>query len=178
MAMQLALFLITSALLLSITYMDFKKRYVLLPFFCGLFASTICYAVLQTNISTALLHLVLNSAVILLIAIILFMYYRFTEKTRSAFINSKIGSGDILFWFCITPLFSVQNFLLFFIFSLLLILCIVLIKIISSPQNKTTLIPLAGYQSLLLFLVLLINQIYYQHNLSVDILSLETLVNV
>ncbi|MFT4095466.1 MAG: hypothetical protein QM640_17700 [Niabella sp.] len=167
---------ITCILLLSITWMDFKHRYVYLLIFAGLFIAIFSYSIMQNNWQTIMVQFTINSITVLLVVLVLMLYYRIKEKTAGSFFNQKLGTGDMVFWLCIAPLFSTVNFLLFFISSLLVILCISFCSLLLG-KNKDRAIPLAGYQAILLLIVLLINQLFYRYNFSADILSLERLLS-
>lgn len=73
-------------------------------------------------------------------------------KNRS-FLNPfrhYFGLGDLLFFIAIAPLFLVRNYMLFFILSMLF--SIVLQRM---TQKKETTVPLAGFASLLLILLVI-----------------------
>lgn len=75
-------------------------------------------------------------------------------KTRE-FLNpfqNYFGLGDLLFYVAIAPLFLLQNYILFFIFSMVFAigLQLGLKKII---QENT--VPLAGFSALLLFILII-----------------------
>lgn len=62
------------------------------------------------------------------------------------------GLGDLLFYIAITPLFLLHNYVLFFILSLFFAVCMQFgLKKIIKEQT----VPLAGFSSLFLFIILL-----------------------
>lgn len=75
-----------------------------------------------------------------------------------------IGTGDLLFWLAIAPLFSFANFLLFFVSSLSfssLIFTTFKGKLGSGSTSKARLVPLAGIQAAFLLLMLLLNHLFW-----------------
>ncbi|HMR84417.1 MAG TPA: hypothetical protein PKE30_14840 [Niabella sp.] len=166
------LFFIIVILLLSIAYMDLKERCVYLSLFIGLFATIFIYTLLQRGWIAVLYQLLFNAGIVLLITLFLLLFYLIKGKTTGEVINRKLGVGDIVFWISITPLFSAVNFLLFFIASLLVILLLVLCILFDNRDKEVKTIPLAGYQSVILALVLLVNQSMFHHDLSTDIFLL------
>ena len=165
--MQLLISLIICMFLLSIIYMDFKENAVQLFLFCGLFLLNIAYATLSRDLSIMMKQVFTNSVIILSIVLLLFVYYSIKEKSFRKFFNQKLGVGDIVFWISIAPLFSTFNYILFFIGSMLMVLLIVLtLRLI---KEEVGFIPLAGYQSLFLLVIMLLNIFLINHTLPVDI---------
>jgi len=165
------LFLIIVILLFSIAYMDLKERSVYLYLFAGLFAAVFIYTLQQSGWFVALQQLLFNAGIVLLITLFLLLFYFIKGKRSGEVINKKLGVGDIVFWISITPLCSTLNFLLFFIASLMVTLLLVACRLIYDQSGVARTIPLAGYQSIVLALVLLVNQGVYHHNLSMDVFS-------
>jgi hypothetical protein len=84
--------------------------------------------------------------------IILFLY--FTVKNRKAvnILKSHLGLGDVLFLVAISFYLSPVNYLLFYVFSLLLIIIYVLM--LNLTRKKMEQIPLAGLQAIFFTLLL------------------------
>lgn len=90
---------------------------------------------------------------ILLLSVILFFLIIYMSLKKRGFANpfkNYFGLGDLLMYLSILPLFTVQNFLLFFIASMIFAVALQFL-FIKSPSTAT--IPLAGFASLLLILV-------------------------
>ncbi|KIA94987.1 hypothetical protein B8T70_15010 [Flavobacterium sp. AJR] len=62
------------------------------------------------------------------------------------------GLGDLLFYIAITPLFLVENYILFFVLSMLFA---IILQLALRKYIKEETVPLAGFSALLLCLVLL-----------------------
>ncbi len=85
----------------------------------------------------------------------LFAYMSIKRRTLVNPINSDIGIGDIVFFIAVIPLFYVRAYILFFITGMLFsILCHLALKHVI--KNKY--IPLAGYLSLYILLLMVADQ--------------------
>lgn len=104
------------------------KKYALLEivlFNVGFFLVTLCFLTIYMSLKS---KKILNP----------FMHY--------------FGLGDLLFYIAITPLFLLHNYVLFFILSLFFAVCMQFgLKKIIKEQT----VPLAGFSSLFLFIILL-----------------------
>ncbi|MCH5718193.1 hypothetical protein MKP07_19360 [Niabella hibiscisoli] len=143
---------------MAIAYTDFKERSVPVYLLVALLGICIMDTALQIDVTTALWQLAVNTGLILLLLSTLLVYYRFKQGSFKEVINQKLGMGDVVFWIAITPLFSLFNFILFFIASLLIVLIIMLIRV--AYKKPVTLIPLAGYQALVLVAIILSNLLF------------------
>ncbi|KIC01563.1 hypothetical protein OA88_13245 [Flavobacterium sp. JRM] len=73
------------------------------------------------------------------------------------------GIGDLLFYVSITPLFSQQNYILFFVLSMLFAIGLQLsLKKISTEET----VPLAGFSALLLCIVFLKDHYFLFHKMT------------
>lgn len=155
--------------MLAIAYSDFKERAVPVYLLIALLIICIVNTSLQTDITTAFRQMAINAGLILLLLGTLLTYYRFKQGSFKGVINHKLGVGDIAFWVAIAPLFSLLNFMLFFIGSLCIVLLILLIRI--AGKKAVNSIPLAGYQALILAGVIIVNLFFFNHPFSIDLLS-------
>jgi len=92
---------------------------------------------------------------VLFLAVTFVFLIIYISLKQRAFINpfkNYFGLGDLLFYISVTPLFLIHNYILFFIFSLLFSIVIHYL-FIKLSDNKT--IPLAGYASLFLIIIIL-----------------------
>jgi len=107
-------------------------------------------------------YLVLNIIVIVLIILGLTLYYSISKRRFINPINRFLGVGDLFFMLSIVPLFSTHKFILFliigFIISLIIHLCY-------SFFYKVKTIPLAGYLSGFLMILVLCNVFLFNYNL-------------
>lgn len=102
-----------------------------------------------TDVLTNLVFVIIQLAM-------LSIYFSFKEKKVFNITKKYLGWGDILFWVAACFLFSIPNYLLFFIGSLIFsVFAIVIWKLIM--KSNTTTIPLAGLQSIVVLLLLLLS---------------------
>ncbi|GAB3433125.1 hypothetical protein [Niabella aquatica] len=158
-------------LLAGIAYMDFKERAVPVFLLAGLWLVMVMYGITAYGYKTTFSQCLTNSVMVGLVVGILFGYYALKERSLKQFVNKKLGTGDVVFWICIAPLFSPANFLLFFTGSLLLIIVLIGIQVLAS--SKTNLVPLAGYQSVLLLILLIVNYFFTKYDLSFNTIFLQ-----
>lgn len=140
---------------LIIIYQDFRHRAIswwLIPLmlFLGFWQSNILH---HWQVS---LHFFFQNFLFLFFQlIILFLYFSIKEKRLVNIVDSWLGLGDILFFVGLATLFSIINFVAFFIGSIVVTLLIFMISKFFVKKLKT--IPLAGgmaacYILLLVFL--------------------------
>lgn len=111
-----------------------------------------------------LLKIVLfNTAFFLITLSILTVYMSLKSKKFLNPFQHYFGIGDLLLYTAITPLFTLKNYIFFFILSLMfsIILQFGLKKII-----KEETIPLAGFSSLFLFIILLKDHFVLFHKIT------------
>lgn len=139
-----------SAIFLLIAYQDIKYRHIhfVLPILTMIDAIILNY----TNFS------MINTLYILVFLLIVFsvLIVYFSLK-RNKFINilkEDIGLGDIILLVAFVPLFTLRNYILFFITGMLFSLLLFAI-FYKYYRHKT--IPLAGYLSIYMFFILLIS---------------------
>lgn len=134
-----------------IAWQDFKSRKVYL---FGYGIIYILYAVKLSFFGHPAMNLVwVNVMIIFILASTLTLYYLLRYKNRMwSRMKASIGTGDLLMIPVLTAAFSTGNFVLFLISSCLVALCY---SLANQQTGKTdTTIPLAGIQSLLLSILL------------------------
>ena len=136
--------------LIAVFIQDWKYRriHIVLPLL--IFSLSIILISLK---SIVLIKIIILNIVFFLITLSILMIYMSVKSKK--FLNPfqhYFGLGDLLFYVAISPLFLVKNYILFFILSLLfaILMQFGLKKII---KEKT--VPLAGFASLFLFIILL-----------------------
>jgi hypothetical protein len=147
--MQIILEIIIAACLVLLVYQDFKDRLVDWYIFPILFMSGITYDFQfshQFNVIPLLIGIQFLGIQLLSIT----AYFSLKHKRLTGIIDTQIGLGDILCWFSLLPYFSVVNFIVFYISSLLLSILIYTLFL-----TKET-IPLAGIQSLFFLIIFMI----------------------
>ncbi len=166
--MQPALLAILIAILLILVYQDFKSRAIswfLIPI---LLMVIIINALMTINIEELTIFSGINLILVLVNFLGVTLIISLKEKKIKNIINSYLGLGDVLFFLVLTTLFSPINFIVFFIGSIFLVTLIYGGVMLFSKQ-KNTLIPLAGAMSLVLIVVLLVQQFTTSFNLYQDL---------
>ncbi|PKB18327.1 hypothetical protein [Flavobacterium sp. 5] len=100
-----------------------------------------------------LLEIVIFNTTFFLITLSILTIYMSLKSKK--FLNPFLhyfGLGDLLFYIAITPLFLLQNYVLFFILSLLFAICL---QFGLKKFIKEETVPLAGFSALFLFIILL-----------------------
>lgn len=159
-----------SIILIPIFIQDFlMRRVMVIVFFAQIIVSGVWHISVQ-NFENFLVSLGINIFFISLQLLILALYF----KIAGCSIKNKMGSGDIVFLYSICFLFSPLNFFLFYTCSLALTLVLHIIFLrYKLYYNSDNTIPLAGWQALLLFLVIICST-YFEY----DIFSDETISGI
>ncbi len=95
----------------------------------------------------SLLFLIINFAAITI-------YFSIKNSQPQNPFKTQIGIGDLLFLIAVIPLFSFRNFLLFFITGMVFSL---LLYVLFQNKSQPKTIPLAGYLSLYIMLLMIPN---------------------
>ena len=136
-----------------IVFQDFKQRQIswfLIPL---AFTGFVCKAVFYKN---SVAHdFLFNAAFILLQLICLTVYFSVKNKKLLNIMDTYLGLGDILFLVVVCTVFSPVNFILFYLFSMILTLLGVLVYN-SFSKKQTTTIPLAGSMAAILLVLVII----------------------
>jgi len=162
--MNLMIFYIVTFLILIIfLFQDLKFRginWFLFPLLLGitLFLNPSQLSPSYTQMLMSILFLTVN-------LLVLFIYVSLKNKRLINIFKTHFGIGDVLFFIAVIPLFSFRNFILFFITGM--IVSMVLHLLLKHKQKKIT-IPLAGYLSAYLILILTIN-IFKPNFLLIDV---------
>lgn len=145
---MVAFYIIVIIILLAIIWQDFKERAVYWFFFPVLIILVIIKDSYVGNLPFE--EYFVNLSFIGLQVSVLHNYY-YIKKRRLVKMESYLGLGDVLFFIFLGFLFSPITFLVFQLSSLLLILLYLLFL----KNNRN--IPLAGCQSIILIIIILIN---------------------
>jgi len=161
--MLLGINIIVILVLLVVVFQDLKYRaiHVILPIL--LFVGAIArFLILEHAISELLFTVVF----LVLVLLGLFIYTSIKSKKIINPIDSSIGLGDIVFFIVIIPLFFSTTYIFFFSTGMLFtIACHLLFT-----KNKEAHVPLAGYLSIYLILLFIVDffidkELFYTHNL-------------
>jgi hypothetical protein len=155
--MQVILLIIAVLLLSVIVYQDFTKRAIswfLIPMLLVVF---IANGLLQINIEEFAWYSGINLFQIILNLLGVTLLISIKEKKLTNILNSHIGLGDILFFLLLATVFSPINFMVFYYGSILISLIVYgSIKLIDKSNQKPA--PLAGLMSVMLVIVIIIEQ--------------------
>lgn len=135
--------------LVAVFFQDWKYRHIHVALPVVVFAVSLYLLQLQ---QVGVITIIGYNAVFFLVTLSILTFYMSLKNKQ--FLNpfqNYFGLGDLLFYVAITPLFLLHNYILFFILSMVfaVLMQIGLKKII---QEKT--VPLAGFSSLFLILVI------------------------
>lgn len=135
--------------LLTIFFQDwrYRKIHIALPVLILVF----CFLSIDQRYVLQLRNMAYNMAFFLTVLGILVVYMSIKNKQFLNPFDNYFGLGDLLFYLTISPLFLLNQYIIFFILSMLfsIILQLLLKKFI---KEKT--VPLAGFSALLLLLVI------------------------
>ncbi len=161
-------------ILLLIFYQDLRFQAVSWIFFLLGFLINFFLAVKSLPFPDILLNMVIILLFIFFQLAIIYLFSWVKFKQRINIFSSVFGLGDLLFLIMILPVFSPLNFILFFIVSLVFTL-LVFVALKEFNLLKIKKVPLAGLQSLFLFLVIL-SQIFIKFSFYNDYYILQYFV--
>ncbi len=141
-------------ILIIIVYQDLKFRVLDLKYAIILLALCIGYNTIHPILDY--INAFQIAGFVLVNIMCLTLYFSVKNKQFINPINSKIGLGDIVFFLVIAPLFYIKAYILFFVTGMLFSLLLYGVFIRFREKQKKT-IPLAGYLSMYLVIILLSN---------------------
>lgn len=134
------------AVQLTISIEDFKNRQIWLWQPITTLFLCICIGVFQSSLVETFWNSILNTIWLALQLSLVYIYF-FLKGDKRPFLDQKIGTGDILYLFALTPLFKFEQFLLFYLSGLVLSLASSqFLKYVR--RDSRPLIPLAGFFSI------------------------------
>lgn len=139
--MAVILNIIVGILLAAIVYQDFKFRTIHVFLVLGVFVFS-CFILWQNQKN--LYPMLWPWVFVIAVLVLLWIYITLKNRDISQSITESIGLGDILFFFAVAPLFSLRNYMLFFISGMLIALISFLLF---RNLFKSKFIPLAGILS-------------------------------
>ncbi|NQD72699.1 hypothetical protein HP439_18405 [Sphingobacterium shayense] len=129
----------------GLAWEDFKHRTVHLWWYIILAIGLAGLILMQGSYGGWLLTTVINLLFVLVLLLILTIYFSIKEKKLVNLFVRHLGWGDVLFFLVITPYFSLMQYILFTVASL--IIALLLTPIIFRLQGKNRHVPLAGIQA-------------------------------
>jgi hypothetical protein len=141
--------------LLGIFYQDLKHRAVYWFLFPCLFIFLFIFSALgEGSIPQMVSNLIYNNTFLFLQLLIVTLYLSLKHKKLILITQSYLGWGDILFMVAVSGYLSFLNYVVFYVFSLLITLLTGGIYVLKTSDKKYK-IPLAGIQALLFACILL-----------------------
>lgn len=136
--------------LASVFFQDWKCRriHVALPLLIFFFS----FYLIQIDSKIMFPIIAFNFLFFIVTLSLLTIYMSLKNKRFMNPFQNYFGLGDLLFYIAITPLFLVRTYVFFFILSMLF--AIVLQIGLKKKMNEST-VPLAGFSSLLLFIIVI-----------------------
>lgn len=147
--------------LISIFYQDLKDRKVyifLFPLF-GILGSYLFF--LNSGVVYYLISICVNLGIVLIVVLLTYLFAKWVLQKK--YFKEAMGLGDILFFMAFALCFPTITFLNFFVFSILFtfVLHLAQTKLL---KDKNRNIPLAGYMSLFLTGIYLVNWLgFYEY---------------
>lgn len=164
------MFLVLGGIILvlaGMVYQDFRYRGI----YWWLFPLLLILFIVEGALSTAFTEMIRAAGCnvfFLMVQVILLSGYISVKTGRLTNIfKGYLGLGDLLFLLSISFCFSFLNFVLFYLVSLLLVILFTLL-FGKREKTKNEKIPLAGYQALLLLVVLLASHFFKGLDLRTD----------
>lgn len=136
----------------GLAWEDFRYRMVHLWWYIILAIGLAGLVLMQGNYGEWLLTTVINLLFVLILLLILTIYFSVKERKLVNLFDRHLGWGDVLFFLVITPYFSLIQYILFTVASL--IIALLLTPIIFRLQGKNRHVPLAGIQAICLVVYL------------------------
>jgi hypothetical protein len=161
-------------ILVFILYQDLRYQAVSWIFFVVGLALTLIISIKENYLTDLIVNSTINFLFILFQLGVIYLFTWIKFKRRKNIFKSVFGLGDFLFLIMIIPLFSPLNFVMFFIASIIFTLFVYTI-LRSIKIYKKNRVPLAGLQSLFLFIVL-ISQIFSKFSLYNDYYILQFII--
>lgn len=162
--MSIAFSLLTITFLGFITYEDFRYRAI--TWFVFPLAATVIIADNIYSETMVLVDIFLNVFYIAVQLIIITVYLSIKNKRFVRIWTGYLGAGDILFFLILCLFFSPVNFVLFYLGSL--VITVIVVVVMRKFHSSFSLIPLAGIQSALLAILIIIGLFQNSVNYKVD----------
>ena len=143
------LYILISVVLTGIIYQDIKLRAIHFALPLLLVACTIALWCLTSPLE--IIEILYSTGFLVLCLLAIIVQYSIKEKAIKNPFNKVFGVGDIVYLIAIVPLFSFRNYLLFIVTGMVFAL---IFHIIMQQFQQETTIPLAGYLSLYLIIIM------------------------
>lgn len=162
-------------ILIVIIYQDFRYLEVSWILFPVMLISSVWFILYEINLKTLFLNTGINLCFLCLLLGFVTAYIFIKEKKITK-LPEYLGMGDIIFLVIVSILLSPVNYIIFNIFSYLLIL--LTYSLLGSFRKKSVRIPLAGLQAAFLFILILLSTFISDFSLINDNLALRYILNL
>jgi hypothetical protein len=159
--------------LILITYQDFKFRAVTWFFFPLLAAILIGESMYHEIWSITVEYFIINASFMIIQLLTVTLYLSFRHRSFIRIWHQYLGLGDILFLFILCFFFSPINLIIFYLSSLIIAILVTLV--LRRSYSSFSLIPLAGIQSALLTLLIMLNIFINAIDYRTDLMIVEFL---
>lgn len=151
-------------LFITVIYQDLKYRvihFILLPVIFGvtLFKQFEIFGYIDIK------ELIFNFLFIVVLFSVLILFYSVKYRKMWNPLKESIGIGDVLFFFAVIPLFALKSLMLFFTLGLFFS---ILFHLLMNVFRKQETVPLAGYLSIFIISIGLIESL-----MSINLFSLK-----
>lgn len=168
--------ILTFLFLIMIAYQDIKNNQVSWFLFPLAFATVVSNGLLALDYKDYFLIFLINLSIVLFMFCGVALYYFIKNKKLTNIIDAKIGTGDILFLIVLSAAFSLFNFIIFMVLSLIAAICLhLIINIFRKYKSKH--IPLAGILSVFYILLLVSNSIFGNPKMFDDTFFMKLIFN-
>jgi hypothetical protein len=148
--------------LIGIIYQDFKFRHISLWLVIVIIIASIALSQSQTDTLTLINSLFYNILFLAIQLICIYAYFRIKYRTKEYFLNTAIGTGDLIFFIVPAVLFSTINFIL--VYTIILILTLLGFIAVKFVFKSIQTVPLAGAISLFLLPLIIFKELNPEFN--------------
>jgi hypothetical protein len=141
-----------------IAYQDFRYRAIHWLLFLFVSVLFIIDGLLTVQLIQYVFNIIFNILLIMIQFLMLYLFYIYRGRNLKTIVSSFIGVGDIIFILILSLAFSWQNFLFYYIGSLIFSI-IIWFVLKQFSMVKGELVPFAGLMAIFFILVLIIELI-------------------
>ena len=172
--MQTFAYILVSFILIIIVYQDFKYKAVSWVIFPVLLIPPLYLGFVQVGWERLWICFVTNFGFLFIQFFLLTIYISIKNKKLTDLTKGYLGLGDILFLLVLCLFFSPVNYIVFYLFSLIIILAVYLLYNIFKRSKQRTLfkqqIPLAGSIAIVLIILVVYKLVVSRIEFYTDIL--------
>lgn len=156
---MLLIFGLVLVVLAAIAWEDYKFRAVHWWLFLLLFSGLGLVSFLNFGVRISMERAVQNSVFLVLQVLLLSLYFSLKRGRRVNIFKGYFGLGDLCFLIAVSIYLPLLNYVLFYVGSLLLVIVLSVFRNAFFKQ-KSSKIPLAGYQAVFLLVLMILDYSY------------------